>query len=118
MAKTAITPVVLERTDVFGTVEFTAATTPADGFLVDFTEDDHKTVLVFQNTATAEATVTIKAGNGIQGVADIVATIPASAVQAVVVESGAHKFVTGENKGKLAVIPSAATLKLGVVVLP
>ena len=119
MAVTKITPAKMLVADNFAGIDFVAATAQADGFMVDFTERDDKTVLVFQNTGASEATVTIKAGNGIQGVADLVsAEIPANAYHAVVINSGEHKIVKGENKGYVHAIPSATTLKLGAIVLP
>ena len=119
MAVTNITPTKMGIPDNLTELEFVTATAAADGFLVDFTEQDEKTLLVFANGAeSAAATVTIKAGNGIQGVADLVLSVPAGETHAVVINSGEHKFVSGENKGNVLVIPSAATLTMGAIVLP
>lgn len=118
MAVTNITPTKMGIPDNLTELEFVTATAAADGFLVDFTEQDEKTLLVFANGAASAATVTIKAGNGIQGVADLVLSVPANETHAVVINSGEHKFVSGVNKGNVLVIPSATTLTMGAIVLP
>jgi hypothetical protein len=122
MATTAITPVRLDwNTFNVSGLTFTAATTAADGFLVDATDPDQKLVLVFLNTnASATArTATVKKGDGIQGVADLASgDIAAGAYAAVSVESGGFKITSGTNKNKILVIPSNAELKIAAIVLP
>ena len=121
MAVTAITPEVLK----FNTIDvdalaMTAATTAADGFLVDCAGvADHKLLLVFENTDAAVAyDITVKKGNGLQGVADLTAEIAATKFSAVVVESGMFKNVSGTNKGKLLIIPENAKVEMAAIVLP
>ncbi len=80
---------------------------------LEFTERDDKVVLVIN--ATADTTLTIKAGNGIQGVADHTLTVP-TGTNLVKLESGRFKNVTGENKGKIVVV-SPGTPSVGVVAL-
>lgn len=120
MAVTAITPEVLERNkfdvDVLG---MTAATAAADGFVIDAKAADHRLLLVFSNTSADTAyDITIKKGNGLQGVADITQEIAASKMAAIVVESGAFKNISGTNKGKIVAIPENAAVKMAAVVLP
>jgi hypothetical protein len=121
MATTAITPEALDRnTFDLDALAMTAATLATDGFLVDVSGyADHKVLLVFQNSGAVDRTATVKKGNGIQGVADLVSgNISAAKFGAIAVESGAFKNVSGANKGKILVIPSHAELKMAAIVLP
>ncbi|MGI5824517.1 MAG: hypothetical protein ACOX7J_02995 [Bacillota bacterium] len=116
MAKVEITPVKLEQNG-FGDLVWTAGTT--DGFKIPMTAKDNKILMLFQNTGTSAATVTLKCGNGIQGVNDLAAySIAASGITAIEPESGAFKNVSGEDKGYAVVVPSATAVKCAVVVLP
>ena len=108
MATTAVTPAKLSGHNVQSSdITFTAASTAADGFLVDMSNcKDYKTVFIFQNTnaSTTARTATIKAGEGIQSIADIaVGSIAAGKFSAIVVDSGIAKFVSGTDKGKIKV---------------
>ena len=116
MAAVTITNDVLNLNE-FKTLTFTACS--VDGTMFDFTPADQKMVLVFQNTGAGSSTVTLKAGNGLQGVNDLDAfSIPASGFAAVRLDSGSFKNVSGDNKGKVVVIPSAATIKACAIQLP
>jgi hypothetical protein len=118
MAVTNISPTKLKLNEA-GALTFTVPSSATDGFSVDYTEQDSKLVLLLQNTSTsATATATIKAGDGIQGVADYVQNLAASSVNAVRIESGKFKRVTGDSKGKVIVIPSAATVAAALVLIP
>ncbi|MEY8366841.1 hypothetical protein AALA22_14490 [Anaerovoracaceae bacterium 41-7] len=100
-------------------VELAAATAAADGFAIDFSAQDERTVFLFQNSGTAAATVKVKQGNGIQGVTDLDAfSIAAGSIAAFRLDSGAFKQVTGENKGTAVFIPSSTDVKAAVIVLP
>ena len=79
---------------------------------------DDKVVVLIQNAATAAKNVTIKAGNGIQGVNDYVESVPASSTTAIVLESGRFKNVSGEDKGKVIIMGASADIKLAVIQLP
>jgi hypothetical protein len=79
---------------------------------------DDKVVVLIQNAATAAKNVTIKAGNGIQGVNDYVESVPASSTTAIVLESGRFKNVSGEDKGKVIIMGASADIKVAVIVLP
>lgn len=94
-------------------ITFTAASSVSDGFKLDYTGKDNKTLFVF----TGSGTVTIKKGNGIQGTGeDVVVNVAAQAVFAG--DSGAFKNVSGEDKDYLVAIPSATGIKAAVVELP
>lgn len=80
---------------------------------IEWSENDNKMILVIN--ATAATTLTVKAGNGIQGVADLTLTVPVG-VSLVKLESGRFKNVSGENKGKIVVV-SADTPSVGVVAI-
>ena len=83
---------------------------------LEWSESDEKMVLVVQNTGSADAQLTVKAGNGIQGVVDLTLTVPKQAVSLVKLDSGRFKNVSGENKGKIVVV-SATALSVGVVAM-
>jgi len=123
MAVTKVTPVVLEGFNKFklGALTFTQATTASDGFTIDVSGyADHKILMLFQNIATTSArTVTIKAGNGLQGTTDLASgNIAAGKVGAVVVESGHFLNVSGDDKGLIKAIPSEVELKMACIILP
>ena len=104
--------------NAWGTVTFTAATTASDGVAIDYKGKDHKTVILAQNGGSGSATVTVKAGNGIQGVKDLAAyTIAAGSIVAIRLDSGEFKQVTGTNKGNVVIIPSSTDVKFAAVEL-
>ena len=80
---------------------------------ITWNEKDEHTVLVIN--AAAQTDLTVKAGNGIQGVTDLVLTVPRG-VSLVKLESGRFKNVSGANKGKVIVV-STGTPSVGVVAL-
>ena len=80
---------------------------------IAWNEKDEHTVLVIN--AAAQTDLTVKAGNGIQGVTDLVLTVP-QGVSLVKLESGRFKNVSGANKGKVIVV-STGTPSVGVVAL-
>ena len=81
------------------TAELTALTANTEK-AIKWDENDQKMILVVQASSTT--TLTVKAGNGIQGVADLVLTVPVG-VSLVKLESGRFKFVSGDNKGNIVV---------------
>ena len=80
---------------------------------ITWNEKDEHTVLVIN--ASAQTNLTVKAGNGVQGVTDLVLTVP-QGVSLVKLESGRFKNVSGANKGKVIVV-STGTPSVGVVAL-
>ena len=80
---------------------------------IEFTDRDDKMVLVIE--AEEATSLTVKAGNGIQGVNDLVLTVP-EGVSLLKLESGRFKFVSGENKDHI-LVKSAGTPKIGIASL-
>ena len=89
------------------------ALTASTAKAIDWSEKDEHIVLVIN--ASAQTDLTVKAGNGIQGVTDLVLTVP-QGVSLVKLESGRFKNVSGANKGKVIVV-SPGTPSVGVVAL-
>lgn len=115
MAVTKITKDTLGL-NAWKTITLTTLTSTTDGFEVEWDVHDERTILLVQNTGSSAATVTIKAGNGIQGVKDLDAySVAGGAVAAIAIDSGAYKNVTGDSKGKVLVTGSATGLKMGLV---
>lgn len=101
------------------TVSPAAATTAADGFTIEFTGQDERMFILFQNSGASEATVQITKGNGIQGAVDLAAlSIAASGLAVFRLDSGCFLNVSGDNKGKVVAIPSSTDIKCAVVQLP
>lgn len=87
-------------------------------FAVDMSGADYKTAVYFRNEGGSAVKITIPVGDGIQGVGDdIEFNVAASGTAFVVVDSGAYKHVSGDNKGKLVGKASAA-VKVAAVELP
>ena len=115
MAKKELTPVQLNLNE-FGAVTFEAGTT--DGFKIPYTWADNKILLIFTNSGTA-ATLTIKRGNGIQGVTDLSDySIAQDGYAAIRLDSGWFKQVSGEDKDSVIIVPSATTISGAVIQLP
>lgn len=117
MAKTKITADALKLND-WGVLTFTAGTT--DGFQVPATNGDWKRLVLVQNTDTSAAvTVTVKQGNGIQGVKDLdTFSIPAGKTAAIRLDDGRYKNVSGEDKDYILIVPSSTKASMSVVELP
>lgn len=97
-------------------VTYTALTTSYK--TVDFTGVDENTVLLVSNSASAAATLTIKQGNGIAGVADLEIEVAAGKTVALQLNSQEFMSVSGDDKGCLNVKASVASaLSLAVVEL-
>lgn len=82
---------------------------------VEWVGGDHKAVLVINNTGSSAATVTVLAGNGLQGMSDLVISVPAG-INLLKLESGRFLNVSGDYKGKI-VIKSSAAVAVGVAAL-
>lgn len=99
-------------------LSFTTMSDTTNGVAIDASGKDFKTVLIFKGAGT----VTLKAGDLIQGVKDEVITTIANGT-AVVVDSGrfkARKVTDGTNTFEQCIqaIPSANTISVAVVQLP
>ena len=80
---------------------------------IEWSESDEKTVLVI--SASTETDLTVKAGNGIQGMTDLTLTVH-KGTSLLKLDSGAYKNVSGDNKGKI-VISSTGTPSVGIAAL-
>ena len=83
---------------------------------LDFDGADERIVVVVQNTTSSATTLTVKAGNGLQGCVDLTLDVPAISVNLLKLDSGRFKNVSGDNKGKIVVV-SPAALKVGVTAM-
>lgn len=92
------------------------ALTAATETPVAFDQKDDQTILVLANSGTSAVDVTIKAGNGLQGVNDLTVSVKAGA-NAIKLESGRFKFVTGVNKGKIVLKAAASGVSYGIVAM-
>lgn len=100
------------------TANLTVALDGTAGAYYEHKERDDKYVIIAQNTdSSASSNLTIKKGNGIQGVADNVIAIAAGKTVAINLESGCYKNVSGDNKGRV-IMTGAATIKVAVIKLP
>ncbi len=85
-----------------------------DGALIPISGKDGYTVLVFTCSA-ADATITIKGGNGDKGGQDAVLTeLAKDKTAAVLVDSAYFVNVSGTNKGKIQVTGKATTSVMAV----
>lgn len=123
MAATAITNLTLSAVNTAGTFPATAAVEADEGALITFSKEDQKHLVILENTHVSVTAVTavIKAGDGIQGTADLEITLAAAAKKCLVIESGRFKNVSGTNKGKVLILDNDTTstaLQVACVVLP
>lgn len=123
MAKVKIIPVELEGynlpSDEVDTADITTAVDATDGAYYEHKERDDKYLIIAQNThATAAKNLTIKHGNGIQGVVDKVISIGAGKTRYITLESGAFKVMSGDDKGRVNMIGESANIQIAVVKLP
>ena len=120
MARTVLSVRELDARNEFS-ADFTTLTEAVDaaaGAEFTMSDRDDKYLILIQNAATSAKTVTVKAGNGLQGAADLTHSVSASGYTCVVVESGAYKNVSGADRGKVIVIGADANIKLAVFKLP
>lgn len=103
----AVTTITVGKIPLNGGVAIPAAVAcGADGAVIPMTMADQKLMLII---GTADAT--IKAGNGIQGVDDLVIPFTTGSEKAVVIESGKYVNTSGENKGKILITGTTATIQ-------
>lgn len=93
--------------------ELTFVALSTSGKSVQFDGKDDKTAILLQNTGGSSADVTVVAGTGIQGVADITISVGASKTVAVRLDSGEFKQVAGANKG-CVILKGASTVNAAV----
>lgn len=117
MAIVKLTPSKIEKWNgASGAVSFTALDATAGAYYEHGARDD-RTLILVSNKATSAENFTIKQGNGLQGVADEVLSVPASSTIATVIESGRFKNVSGDNKGRV-LFEGSANLSVAVVEMP
>lgn len=92
------------------TVTLEAVSAGGTKYLAWNESDEHTTLVVVNAAAT---TLTVLAGNGIQGAANLVISL-AAGTHLIRLDSGFYKNTTGTNKGKVGVTLSAAG-SVGVV---
>ena len=116
MAKTTITANELTL-NAWGKVEFANGST--EGVQIPATNADFKRVILVNNTGTGNGTVTVKAGNGIQGVNDgETYSVASGGFAAIRLDDGRFKNVSGDDKDFVVVTTSAGTVKVAVIELP
>ena len=84
----AATAIALTKIPLNGGVELPAAAAldGTAGAEIQFDEQDTKIVILIENSGSSAGDVTFKAGNGIQGVADLVVNVANGKTKAVVLE--------------------------------
>lgn len=86
-----------------------------DGIYIDYTGKDNNILLLLSGSSSD--TVTIKAGDGLQGVADETVQIQSSGITAINLESGRFKICSGEYAGYVH-LTGASTTKVQAIELP
>lgn len=94
------------------TPELTALVASADT-PIEHNDRDDKTILVI--SAGSACKLTVKAGNGIQGTADMTVDVP-KGISLLKLDSGRFRNVSGDNKGKI-VLNSTGTPSVGIAVM-
>ena len=79
----------------------------AEGAEIDYSARDDKMVVIMTNSGGSAAKVTVKAGNGIQGVNDLEIEVQPDASAVLTLESGRFKNVSGPDKGKVIMTSDA-----------
>ena len=123
MAATEITPIKLTSfntiTKEINATDF-AAIDATDGAYFVMAKGGDKYVIGIKNavSTSGDKTITIKAGNGLQGTNDISLTLAKDGIAWVVLDSGKFKNVYGVNKGKVILTGTDANLQVKVIELP
>lgn len=123
MAAVEITPIKLTS---FNTITKEADTTgfkainAEDGAYFVMAKGGDKYVIGIKNAVSISGnkTITIKAGNGLQGTNDISLELEKDEIAWVVLDSGKFKNVYGVNKGKVILTGTSNDLKVKVIELP
>ncbi len=88
------------------------------GAKIDFSnKEDIRILVLLENTASGEKTVTVEAGDGIQGVNPLSVSLEAKGSYAIVLESGKYMHTVGENSG-CVVLKCDAEVKASAIELP
>lgn len=95
-------------------VGFTFTAGVVAGSPIDFKGRDDKTIILLNNTGSAEGTITVTMGDGIQAVGDASYPVPVG-FSAIALSSGAFKKTKGDKKGYAVIKPSATTIAFAVI---
>lgn len=123
MAAVEIKPIKLTSFNTF-TTEAAATAFKAidgsDGAYFVMAKGGDKYVIGIKNAVadTGNKTITIKAGNGLQGTNDISLELEKGKIAWVVLDSGKFKNVYGVNKGKVILTGTSNDLQVKVIELP
>lgn len=120
---TKLTPIYLTHYDAFteetDNTDFVAVDSDRIAYYEASGSDEQFVVGAYNNHASTEKTVTIKAGNGLQSeFGDLTFSISAKGIAWVVLSSGRFKNVTGDNKGKIVIEGASTDIQLKVIRLP
>lgn len=120
---TKLTPIYLTHYDAFkeetDNTDFVAVDSDKIAYYEASGSDEQFVVGAYNNHASTEKTVTIKAGNGLQSeFGDLTFSITAKKIAWVVLSSGRFKNVTGDNKGKIVIEGETTDIQLKVIRLP
>ena len=123
MSRATINVQALDERNKFASAALSTGMTTAidatDGAEIVWSERDDKYLVLIQNANASEAkNVTIKAGNGIQGVNDITTSIAASSYTFIALDSGRFKNVVGADKGKVLFTGDSADIKIAAFKMP
>lgn len=122
MAAAEIIPIKLTSFNTFTTeAETTAfkAINESDGAYFVMAKGGDKYVIGIKNASLSAAkTITIKAGNGLQGTNDISLELASGEIAWVALDSGKFKNVYGVNKGKVILTGTSNDLQVKVIELP
>ena len=123
MAAVKINPIKLTSFNTFiketADTDF-AAIDGTDGAYFVMAKGGDKYVIGIKNavSTTGNKTITIKAGNGLQGTNDISLALAKDEIAWVVLDSGKFKNVYGANKGKVILKGTDNNLQVKVIELP
>lgn len=88
-----------------------------EGARIDYDGNDGKILVMVENTGSTTEEVTVKAGNGVQGVKDAVFSVGNAVKYGFVLESGKFKVMNGENKD-CVMIEASSNIIVCAVELP
>jgi hypothetical protein len=121
MAAVEIKPIKLTSFNTFiketADTDFAAIDTSAGAYFVMAKGGDKYVIGIKNASESAAKTITIKAGNALQGTNDISLALAQNEIAWVALDSGKFKNVYGENKGKV-ILTGTTDLKVKVIELP
>lgn len=118
MAMSEITNTELLRNEAKEILE-PVAVDASEGASIDYSnKSDGRILLMITNSASDDKNATILKGNSLQGVEDLVITIPAGKTYGIVIESGKYANVSGDNKGKVIITGESADITVQAIELP